>query len=305
MESRFENEIRILQKLDHPNITVLFDMLKDTVNYYVIMELCSTGTLFDYIIEHRKMPEDDGKYVFKQIMTTLKYMQSEGIAHRDIKPENILIDDKLHIKFIDFGFSDVQIQNHLMRTRCGSSAYASPECLNGGPYNGLISDIWSAGVVLYTMLNGKLPWTKDNLVQLTRQISDAEFFIPTNLSDDVRDLINGMMNADVQKRYTVDQILDHPWLKTVQDPDFTNECHIKKSLGQEEVNSFFSLIPSVSANQIFNKSHLVDLSSIRSDTMHDGRCLLAMAKRRKLTRKRCVVPILTSHRNNLSCAQLL
>lgn len=245
LESMFENEVRILQKLHHPGISVLYDIFKDTLNYYLILELCPTGCLYDYIYSHRKISETDAKFIFKQIAHTLYYIHTQGVIHRDIKPENILINSKnLTIKFIDFGFSKVQFEDVLNQTKCGSLSYVSPECLRGLPYDGTASDIWSCGVLLFTMVNGQLPWTKTNQKQLRTEIIEANYFLSPDLSPELHDLLHGMLNPDVNKRFTITDIINHKWLQGVPDPDYDDEkIHHINQMNECDVNKFFSFPP--------------------------------------------------------------
>lgn len=247
LESMFENEVRILQKLHHPGISVLYEIYKDTLNYYLILELCPTGCLYDYIFSHKKLSEQEAKFIFKQIAVTLHYIHSNGVIHRDIKPENILINsNNLIIKFIDFGFSKIQFENVLNQTKCGSLSYVSPECLLGNPYDGTASDIWSTGVLLYTMVSGKLPWTKTNQKQLRTEIIEANYFLSPDLSPELQDLLHGILNPEVKLRFSTDDILNHPWLKGVPNPDYSNneiEQNITDQIKEATVNSFFSFTP--------------------------------------------------------------
>ena len=174
LQARFEAEIRINQQLHHPGIVHLFDMLKDENNYYIIMEFCPNGELFQYIVDRNHLSEEEAKPFVRQILETLDYIHKQGISHRDMKPENLLMDQTGRVKFSDFGLSRFIPSNGLVDTPCGSPCYASPECISGRPYNGKTTDVWSFGVILYAMLTGQLPWTKRNQQQLFAQIKRGE-----------------------------------------------------------------------------------------------------------------------------------
>lgn len=212
LQIRFEIEIRINQQMHHPGIVQLFDLLKDENNYYVIMEFCPNGELFQYIVDRNHLSEDEAKRLVRQILETLQYIHNTGVSHRDLKPENLLIDQEGRVKFSDFGLSRFIPKNGLVNTPCGSPCYASPECISGKPYNGRTTDVWSVGVILYAMLTGQLPWTKRNQTQLFAQIKRGEYQIPTFLSEDCRNFITGLMTVDINKRLTIEDALKHSWL---------------------------------------------------------------------------------------------
>lgn len=214
LESRFETEIRINQQMHHPGIVQLIDVFKDENNYYVIMEFCPNGELFQYIVDRKRLREEEAKSFIYQIFDTVDYVHKLNVAHRDLKPENILINQLGHLKISDFGLSNfVNLKTSLVNTPCGSPCYASPECLSGKPYNGKTNDIWSCGVILYTMVTGQLPWTKRNQNELFKQIKRGEYKVPDYISDSCKDLINSLMRVDITKRLTLEQAMHHDWFK--------------------------------------------------------------------------------------------
>ncbi|OHT09168.1 CAMK family protein kinase [Tritrichomonas foetus] len=216
LETRFEIEIRINQQLHHPGIVQMIDLLCDEKNYYVIMEFCPNGDLFQYVVDRNKLTENEARPIARQILETMQYLHSMGVSHRDMKPENILIDQFGRIKISDFGLSRFfDRKNYLVNTPCGSPCYASPECISGRPYNGITTDIWSCGVILYAMLTGQLPWTKRNQTQLFQQIKRGEYTIPGYISPDGRNMIRNLMCVNIENRYTIEQALNDPWLKSI------------------------------------------------------------------------------------------
>ncbi|EAX89772.1 CAMK family protein kinase [Trichomonas vaginalis G3] len=213
LDQRFEAEIRIDQQLHHPGIVQIVDLMKDNSNYYVVMEFCPNGDFFQFIIDNGTIPENIAAFSMKQTLEALQYVHRLGIAHRDLKPENLLLDAQNNIKISDFGLSRYVGQNGLVDTPCGSPCYASPECLSGMPYGGCASDIWSCGVILYAALTGQLPWTKRNQQQLFDQIRAGDYKVPENISDLAKDFLVGLMTVDPAKRFTIEQALNHEWLK--------------------------------------------------------------------------------------------
>ncbi|KAH0795986.1 CAMK family protein kinase [Histomonas meleagridis] len=210
--SQFENEVRILQQIQHDGVVKLYGLYKDSSFYYLIMELCPNGELFDYIVQNQRLSELETKYYLRQMLEALQYIHSIGIVHRDIKPENLLIDAYGKIKISDFGLSRFVDSKGLADTPCGSICYASPECIRGKVYDGRKSDIWSVGVVTYAMLTGVLPWTKSNQTQLIEQIMNADFVVPQFVSEDARNLIIRLLDPDPDKRITISQALQHNFI---------------------------------------------------------------------------------------------
>lgn len=237
LAERFESEIRIIQQLRHPGIVQLYDLLKDDNNFYIIMELCSNGELFQQILENQRLSELESKYYMKQILEALSYIHNLGICHRDIKPENILIDEFNHAKISDFGLSRFVTSAGLAKTPCGSPCYASPECIRGGSYDGRKSDMWSCGVVCFAMLTGQLPWTKRNQTQLFEQIARADFIIPTYVSEPARRFIRALMDPNPELRLDVEQALHHQWI--VAAPSSTMETNHNLSVSLRQVDRFF------------------------------------------------------------------
>lgn len=215
LEKRFEEEIRINQQLHHPGVVNLVDIIKDEYNYYVVMEFCPNGELFQYIVDRGRLLEEEAQPKIRMILDTIKYIHSLGIAHRDLKPENILLDQYGQPKISDFGLSRFVSPGNFVSTPCGSPCYASPECISGSAYNGLTSDIWSCGVVLFAMVTGQLPWTKRNQNQLFEQIRHGDYTIPDYLSLECASMIQGLMTVETDQRLTIEEALQHPWLHDI------------------------------------------------------------------------------------------
>lgn len=239
LEARFETEIRVLQQMRHPNIVQLLDLIKDDVNFYIIMEFCSGGELFQYIVDHKKLTELEACTFFYQLMDAMKYVHALGAVHRDIKPENLLMEKNNRIKITDFGLSRYVGSTGLVRTACGSPCYASPEILMGNPYDGAKSDIWSCGVILYAMVTGQLPWTKKNQTALFEQIKRGEYKIPQFLSNECKDLITKMLCVDPDKRLSAVQVLQHPWMTLISGETETEKIDAVPRVSMNMVDNFF------------------------------------------------------------------
>jgi serine/threonine protein kinase len=209
---RFDLEIRVVQQLHHPGVVHLVDILSDENNFYVIMEFCEGGELFQHVVNRGHLSEPDAKPFIHQILEALSYVHERGVCHRDLKPENLLLDSTGHVKISDFGLSRFVRRDGLVETPCGSPCYVSPECISGRPYDGRKSDLWSVGVITYALLTGQLPWTKRNQQQLFEQIRKGEFNVPAFLSAECRHFICALMTVDCNHRISIEAALAHPWI---------------------------------------------------------------------------------------------
>ena len=212
-QQRFQREVNAMAFMKHDNLVQLHDFFLDANNFYLIMDYCQEGELFDYIVDHEKLDEPIAAFVFRQIIEATAFCHSFGVAHRDLKPENVLIDKFPHVKISDFGLCGFISENTLMKTFCGSPCYCAPECLCRIQYDGRLADIWSLGVILYSMVTGEHPWIVSNTNIMLRQILKGKYDIPTYLSEDCRNLISGMLKINACERMTLDKIMQHPWLK--------------------------------------------------------------------------------------------
>lgn len=209
---RFQREINTMTVAKHPSLVTMHDFFSDESNFYLILDLCQGGELYDYIVNHDKLNEIAASVVFSQIVDALGYCHSIGIAHRDLKPENVLITNFPNIKISDFGLCGLISETKLMTSFCGSPCYCSPECLSKLDYDGRKSDIWSLGVLLYTMVTGQIPWNILNTKMMLEQICTGTYPLPENLSEDCRDLISHLLVVNPDERLTIDQIQHHSFL---------------------------------------------------------------------------------------------
>ena len=216
---RIIREIEILKNIHHPNIAQMYETYSTIHNFYLMLEYVSGGDLFDYITSNNFLSEKKSCYFFRQIISVLEYLIELGISHRDIKPENILLNEEYtQIKFIDFGLSNYCSQNELLHSSCGSPCYASPEMLSGRAYKGTTTDLWSAGIVLYSMLVGALPFDDQELHKLYDQIKVGKFYIPSTLSLEAIDLLKKILEVDPKKRISLEGVKNHPWFKLEENP---------------------------------------------------------------------------------------
>jgi len=134
-----------------------------------------------------------------------------GVSHRDLKPENILLDQDKNVKICDFGLSNKMKDGNFLYSSCGSPNYAAPELINGKCYNGALIDIWSSGVILYTILTGQLPFNEKQANKLYQKIRECKYTIPKTVPDAAKDLITRMLQKNPLDRITIDEIKQHKW----------------------------------------------------------------------------------------------
>ncbi|OBZ83199.1 Serine/threonine-protein kinase BRSK1 [Choanephora cucurbitarum] len=200
-----ERELAILQLLHHPHLIELYQVLQDTQNIYFITEYVPGGELYDLLKQNGTLSESDAKHAFSQIVNALSWCHTRHICHRDLKLENILIDktNKM-IKIADFGMAIMQSPTKLLKTSCGSPHYACPEVVRGIPYYGPAADIWSAGIILYILLTGRLPFDDLHIGRLLAKIKRGRFRpLPDWISPSAKDLVYRMLMIDPNKRISV------------------------------------------------------------------------------------------------------
>lgn len=180
------------------------------------MEYICAGDLLTYIKKRNKLTEQIAKYIFKQILLSLHYIHSHNIIHRDIKLDNILIDLDNNIRICDFGVSkQIDPDNDIMHEQCGTPVYMAPELLKGEGYKGFSADLWSTGVVLYTMLSGTIPFKGNNVKDVYLAITNKEYIELTHISKEAQSLLKGLLEIDPSLRLSVTDALKHPWLHHV------------------------------------------------------------------------------------------
>ena len=213
MAEKVRREINILKMCTHPHIIRLYEVVDTPSDIFVIMEYVPGGELFDYIVSRGRLPPDEARRFFHQIISGIEYCHHHRIVHRDLKPENLLLDADNNIKIADFGLSNVAYDGNFLRTSCGSPNYAAPEVISGNLYAGTEVDVWSCGVILYALLCGTLPFDDESIPNLFKKIKSGMYSLPSHLSQSSRELILRMLVVDPIKRITIDEVRQHPWYR--------------------------------------------------------------------------------------------
>ncbi|XP_036818558.1 MAP/microtubule affinity-regulating kinase 3 isoform X16 [Oncorhynchus mykiss] len=190
-------EVRIMKILNHPNI----------------------GEVFDYLVAHGRMKEKEARAKFRQIVSAVQYCHQKHIVHRDLKAENLLLDADMNIKIADFGFSNEFTMGNKLDTFCGSPPYAAPELFQGKKYDGPEVDVWSLGVILYTLVSGSLPFDGQNLKELRERVLRGKYRIPFYMSTDCENLLKRFLVLNPAKRGTLEQIMKDRWINAGSEDD--------------------------------------------------------------------------------------
>nr|XP_020642209.1 serine/threonine-protein kinase MARK1 isoform X3 [Pogona vitticeps] len=205
-------EVRIMKILNHPNIVKLFEVIETEKTLYLVMEYASGGEVFDYLVAHGRMKEKEARAKFRQIVSAVQYCHQKCIVHRDLKAENLLLDGDMNIKIADFGFSNEFTIGNKLDTFCGSPPYAAPELFQGKKYDGPEVDVWSLGVILYTLVSGSLPFDGQNLKELRERVLRGKYRIPFYMSTDCENLLKKLLVLNPIKRGSLEQIMKDRWM---------------------------------------------------------------------------------------------
>uniref|UniRef100_A0A671LC12 non-specific serine/threonine protein kinase n=1 Tax=Sinocyclocheilus anshuiensis TaxID=1608454 RepID=A0A671LC12_9TELE len=214
-----ESEVTIMKNLNHPNIVKLFEVIETEKTLFLVMEYASGGEVFDYLVAHGRMKEKEARAKFRQIVSAVQYCHQKRIVHRDLKAENLLLDADMNIKIADFGFSNEFMVGNKLDTFCGSPPYAAPELFQGKKYDGPEVDVWSLGVILYTLVSGSLPFDGQNLKELRERVLRGKYRIPFYMSTDCENLLKRFLVLNPTKRGTLEQIMKERWINALFEDD--------------------------------------------------------------------------------------
>ncbi|KAG6934976.1 ribosomal protein S6 kinase A5, partial [Chelydra serpentina] len=228
MEANTQREITALKLCEgHPNVVKLHEVYHDQLHTFLVMELLKGGELLERIQKKKHFSETEASYIMRKLVSAVSHMHDVGVVHRDLKPENLLFtdeNDNSEIKIIDFGFARLKPpDNQPLKTPCFTLHYAAPELLNHNGYDESC-DLWSLGVILYTMLSGQVPFQSQDkgltcisALEIMKKIKKGEFSFEReawkNVSQEAKDLIQGLLTVDPNKRIKISSLRYSEWLQ--------------------------------------------------------------------------------------------
>ncbi|KAJ5189141.1 hypothetical protein N7472_008155 [Penicillium cf. griseofulvum] len=231
-ENMVYDELEMLQSLQHPHIVSFVDWFESKDKFYIVTQLATGGELFDRICDYGKFTEKDASQTIRQVLDAVNYLHKRNIVHRDLKPENLLYLTRAadsQLVLADFGIAKMlHDPSEILTSMAGSFGYAAPEVmLKQG--HGKAVDMWSLGVITYTLLCGYSPFRAENLTDLIEECRTGRIIFHErywrDVSQDAKDFILSLLNADPSKRVTSEEALKHEWLtgKTASDRDLLPE----------------------------------------------------------------------------------
>ncbi|SPN96944.1 probable CAMK-1 Ca2+/calmodulin-dependent kinase-1 [Cephalotrichum gorgonifer] len=218
-EQMVYDELELLQRLQHPHIIRFVDWFESRDKYYIVTELATGGELFDRICEQGKFTEKDASQTIRQVLTAVDYLHQNNVVHRDLKPENLLYLTKepdSNLILADFGIAKMlERKDEVLTTMAGSFGYAAPEVMlkrgHGKPV-----DMWSLGVITYTLLCGYSPFRSETLQDLIEECTTDKVVFHErywkDVSSDAKDFILSLLQSNADKRASSEEALRHPWL---------------------------------------------------------------------------------------------
>ena len=206
------SEIKIHKSLHHPNIVAFEHYFEDSENVYILLEMCHNQTLNELLKRRKRLTEVETMCYLNQLIKGLKYLHSHRVIHRDLKLGNLFLTDKMELKVGDFGLATkLEFENEKKRTVCGTPNYIAPEILDGKIGHSYEVDIWSLGVICYTLIIGKPPFETQDVKTTYKRIKMNAYSFPENaiISDSARSFITEILQTDPSKRPNLDQLLAH------------------------------------------------------------------------------------------------
>ena len=274
------SEINIQSKISHPNIVKILFANESEKYFDIVLEYAKKGNLFYYIQKNNHLSESNSFKIFIQIVNAIYFLHKNSYIHRDIKPENILLFDDNVAKLCDFGWC-VKFQDEPRNTFCGTTEYMAPEMVNQKMYGKEI-DIWSLGILLYEMLHGHSPFKPNksnfNDRDVINNIRFQKSIVYNNkLSDECVELMNHLIDKNIKRRYTLDDILNSTFVKNFEKLGFL--LPIKNKIDFEKINLTNRTINTSRANYSnndlseknnndeFSKIHRINTSNYESNIL--------------------------------------
>uniref|UniRef100_A0A8C8UMR5 non-specific serine/threonine protein kinase n=1 Tax=Peromyscus maniculatus bairdii TaxID=230844 RepID=A0A8C8UMR5_PERMB len=236
------SEMVALERLHHPNIIRLFQVLVTQEQIYFITEFAPGGDLFQRVTEEGRLQEEEGQKIFGQILSAIKYCHDLDIVHRDLKPENILFDEEGNVKLADLGLATSCRPGTLLHQQCVTKSFNAPEQVLGLGYDGKKTDVWSLGVLLYLVTTGNHPFQGDTMEEIEWKIITGTYDIPAHVSGQLENLIHQMLTVAPERKPSIEDLQQDPWnqglllqiMLLLRGSKDTSPAHVQQQSGSRE-----------------------------------------------------------------------
>ncbi|KAJ3098775.1 Cell cycle serine/threonine-protein kinase cdc5/MSD2 [Phlyctochytrium planicorne] len=225
-------EIKIHQMMSHPSIVKFYTVFEDDLNVYMLLELCENKTLVEMLKARRRLREEEVRFFMWHLLDAVRYMHDNRVIHRDLKLGNLFLTSHSRLKVGDFGLAAIlRHDGERKNTICGTPNYIAPEVLfdkNGHSYE---VDMWSLGVIMYTLLIGRPPFQTDDVKAIYRNIRNNKYDFPSkiDISSEARDVINSLLTSQPENRPSVAEVLAHPFFSKFRIPETLSDSFLARS----------------------------------------------------------------------------
>lgn len=279
-----QREIMNHMRLLHPHVVQLKEVMCCPPYLGIVMEFVPGGDMFQYVVQRRGLPENEARWFFQQLVLGMDYAHRKGVMSRDIKLENTLLvlqpDKKPLLKLCDFGYSKHDTLDSVAKSKVGTPGYTAPEVIsNVKGYDGKMADVWSAGVMLYTMLFARYPFERsedkqlkpsERLQRILHRIMKVDYVFPAHatISDECKDMMRRVLVANPSQRLSLKQIQEHPWFKQDLPPgsleynDWALQLQITPTQSDDEIKNII--------NQVVASSNITSTAAAMGDDDFTG-----------------------------------
>lgn len=287
-------EIHHHRQFYHPHIARLYEIIITPTYVWLVLEYCAGDELYAYLVKNGRLKRDEARKMFAQLCGAVAYTHSKNCTHRDLKLENILLDRHNNVKLCDFGFTREYEPRTLLDTVCGTTCYMAPEMLLHKKYSGESVDVWSLGIILYTLIYGEMPFEEESELDSKLKITTEEPNYPElDVPTPALDLMKAMLTKDPRLRPTLQEVLSHPFLE--------EHGPTQRDILSEKSPKLFSTKAEKKVLRHLRSAH-VDLEAL-ADSVTAAKCdplagfwALALEREKRIESKR-------SHRTSISISK--